>query len=251
MKCENVNIYLPEYIDGKLDATKAKAIQNHLDSCQACTSLHKEMQSFLSFADSMPEIETPTDMKDEFMEMADLYAKPEIRTIFIPAWLKVAAVLLFAMLTYAGGYLTPKGNNNIAHLESELIKLKQDVIRAELQDVSGPQKIQAAYSAQQISNPGDQLINALVQTMNTDKNVNVRLAAINALSGQLDNQQVKDAMIRSLTIQENPLLQISLIQVLTESGIKEAKDKIEFLSDNEDTDPNVKTFARDMVKTII
>lgn len=251
MKCENVNIYLPEYIDEKLDTIKTEAIKSHLDTCKACQSLHKEMQSFLSFADNMPKVEPPADMKDEFMEMAEINVNPEKRVIYLPGWLKVAAVMVFAMLTYAGGYLTPKGDTNTAFLESELLKLKQDVIRAELQDVSGPQKIQAVYSAQQISNPGNQLLNALVQTMNTDKNVNVRLAAINALSGQLENQQVKDALIQSLTIQDNPLLQISLIQVLTESGIKEAKDKIESISNSDDTDPNVKTFARDMVKTII
>ena len=47
------------------------------------------------------------------------------------------------------------------------------------------------------------------------------------------------------------MLQISLIQVLTESGVKEAKDNIEQITNNEDTDPNVKEYAENMIKTII
>jgi hypothetical protein len=99
---------------------------------------------------------------------------------------------------------------------------------------------------------GDALVDALVNTMNSDKNVNVRLAAINALSGMVkNNEKVKKELIRSLSLQENALLQISLIQVLTESGVKEAKDEIESIVGNEKTDANVKAYAKDMIKIII
>jgi len=47
------------------------------------------------------------------------------------------------------------------------------------------------------------------------------------------------------------LLQISLIQVLTESGVKEAREEIESMVRSEKTDVNVKAFAKDMVKIII
>ena len=88
--------------------------------------------------------------------------------------------------------------------------------------------------------------------MNSDKNVNVRLAAINALSEMMDkNEKIKTELIQSLSVQENPLLQISLIQVLTESGVKEAKDEIESISNNENTDKQVKEIAKSMVKSII
>ena len=75
---------------------------------------------------------------------------------------------------------------------------------------------------------------------------------LDALTGMIGkNQRVKDELIRSLSIQNNPLLQISLIQVLTESGVKEAKDEIESMSRSEKTDEKVKAFAKDMIKIII
>jgi uncharacterized membrane protein len=88
--------------------------------------------------------------------------------------------------------------------------------------------------------------------MNSDKNVNVRLAAINALTGMMDkNQRVKHELIRSLSLQDNSLLQISLIQVLTEAGVKEARSEIESIARKENTDDRVKAIAKDMIKIII
>ena len=137
-------------------------------------------------------------------------------------------------------------------LEVALNQTKQQVLLASLHDFTGPQKIEAVYSISQSGQSGDALIDALVATMNSDKNINVRLAAINALTGMMDkNPRVKKELIRSLSLQDNSLLQISLIQVLTESGVTEAKTEIELIARSEDTDENVKAFAKDMIKIII
>ena len=118
--------------------------------------------------------------------------------------------------------------------------------------MTGPQKIEAVYSISSSGNVNNDLIDALVHTMNSDKNTNVRLAAITALSGMMEkNNRIKQELIKSLTIQENPLLQISLIQVLTEKGVKEAKPQIESITNNEKTDESVKAYAKDMMKVII
>lgn len=172
----------------------------------------------------------------------------------LPAWLKVAAVIVVALVTYSGGYYlgSEKGRQQVVQLEAALGQTKQQVLLASLQEYTGPQKIEAVYAVSQLGQTGDALIDALVATMNSDKNVNVRLAAINALSGMISkNDRVKQALIQSLPLQENPLLQISLIQVLTESGVKEAKKEIESVAADEKTDESVKAFAKDMMKAII
>jgi len=255
MNCEEVKINLPEYIDGKLDEQTTEAVRNHLESCPVCSEVHAEMKSFLSFTDSFPEIEPPRGMKAEFLELMEAeMPKKQKQILMVPAWLKVAAVIALALMTYSGGYYfgAEKGKEQHQQMEVALNQTKQQVLLASLQDFTGPQKIEAVYNISQSGQTGDALIDALVSTMNSDKNVNVRLAAINALSGMIvKNQRVKNELIRSLPLQENPLLQISLIQVLTESGVKEAKDEIESMARSEKTDDNVKAFAKDMIKAII
>lgn len=252
MNCENIKIYIPEYIDGKLDSTKSETIKTHLEKCDECKKIYNKLHSFLNFTDSLPEIETPDGMKEEFLELAELDKNNQKQKIFLPFWIKVAAVIVIAFSTFATGYFTGfKGSEN-KYLQTELVQLKQEVFLANFHDLTGPQKIQTLYNVKTLDLPENNLITALVSTMNNDNNVNVRLAAINALSEMIDkNENVKTELINSLSVQENPLLQISLIQVLTESGITEAKDKIESISNDENTDQNVKIYAKDMIKTII
>ncbi len=252
MECNEVKINLPEYIDGKLNSTTAAAVQEHLRTCNSCKKLHVELQSFLQFTSSFPEPEPPEGMKKEFLEMAALETLPQIKRIQFPEWVKVAAVLLIVLGTFATGYFAGSKKSEVNELKTEMTQLKQEVLLAGLRDYSGPQKIEAVDYLKTSGIAGEELVNVLVYTMNTDKNVNVRLAAISALSEMINkNEKIKTELIHSLSVQENPLLQISLIQVLTESGVKEAKDEIESISNNENTNQEVRSYAKSMIKTII
>ena len=255
MKCEEVNINLPEYIDRKLDETTSAAIRKHLESCPSCKALYNELSSFLNYMDSFPAPEVPEGMKEEFEGMVASLGNQEKKKIrLIPMWTKIAAMVVFAFGSYWLGFQIGSRKGEIVQnqLTSELSTQKQQVLLASLREYTGPQKIDAVYSISTTGNVSTELIDALVNTMNTDKNANVRLAAISALSEMMGkNDRIKTELIKSLTVQENPLLQISLIQVLTEKGVKEAKHQIESISNNEKTDESVKAYAKDMMKTII
>jgi len=255
MNCEEVKINLPEYIDRKLDETTSGDIRKHLESCDSCKALHREMSSFLNYMDSLPTPEVPEGMKEEFegmMASLEIQEKKKVRVI--PMWTKIAAMVVLSFGTYWLGYRVGSGKSEIVQnqLANQLQEKNQQVLLASLRDFTGPQKIEAVYSISNSGNVSNELINALVYTMNSDKNTNVRLAAISALSGMMDKDgRVKTELIKSLTVQENPLLQISLIQVLTEKGVKEAKDEIESITNNAKTDESVKAYAKDMMKIII
>lgn len=254
MKCEEVKLNLPEYIDGKLDEKTASEVRSHLESCADCRNEYSGLQSFLNFADSLPGAEPPADMRQEFMAMLETEMPTrQKKVVMMPAWLQVAAVIAVALITYSGGYYfgSEKSRGEQQKLVAELDQTRQQVLLTSLQEATGPQKIEAVYSISKSAQTGDALVDALVNTMNTDKNVNVRLAAINALSEMMDkNPRIKNELISSLSLQENSLLQISLIQVLTEKGVKEAKPEIESIAKDDKTDENVKTFAKDMMKVI-
>ncbi len=205
--------------------------------------------------DSFPNPEVPVGMKEEFAGMiASLEIQETKKVHILPMWLKIAAMVVLIFGTYILGYRigTEKSELVQNQLSSEISAQKQQVLLASLRDYTGPQKIEAVYCISNSGNVSDELIGALVHTMNSDKNTNVRLAAITALSEMMDkNQLIKMELIKSLAVQENPLLQISLIQVLTEKGVREAKSQIEMITNNEKTDENVKVYAKDMMKIII
>ena len=255
MNCEEVKINLPEYIDRKLDEPQSEIIRKHLESCESCGTIHSELSSFLNYMDSFTAPEVPEGMTEEFEGMvASLEIQEKKRVRLIPMWTKIAAMVVLFFGTYWLGYRVGSGKSQMVQnqLTSEISAQKQQVLLASLRDYTGPQKIEAVYSISTSENVSTELIDALVHTMNSDKNTNVRLAAITALSEMMDkNQHIKTELIQSLTVQENPLLQISLIQVLTEKGVKEAKGQIETITNDEKTDESVKAYAKDMMKIII
>lgn len=253
MQCEEVKINIPEFIDERLEESTRLSVESHIKSCESCRETYTEMKSFLKYTDSFSEIEPPKNMKEEFMMMAEMEDfGNNTRKLIVPSWIKVAAMILVVIGTFSAGYFTGSDKNDTKQVLAEMENLKQQVLLAGLRDYSGPQKIEAVYNVANFSETNTDLVNALIYTLNSDKNINVRLAALNVLSGLMaKNEKVKNELINSLVIQENPLIQISLIQVLTESGIKEAKENIELISNKDDIDPNVKDYAENMIKTII
>jgi hypothetical protein len=253
MKCEEVKINLPEYIDGKLAAETTKAVELHLAGCENCRGYYSEMKTFLGFMDTIPGVETPAGMEEEFQMMTDAeFGETKPKVVRFPGWVKVAAMLVLIAGTFAAGYKAGFGKGDSKQLQAEVGVLKQKVLLTSLREMSGPEKIEAVYSIKASGKADENVVDALIQTMNSDKNVNVRMAAILALSEMIkSNPRITDELIHSLTLQENPLLQISLIQVLTTSGIKEARPEIEKLSEDNNADQNVRAYAKDMVKTII
>jgi HEAT repeat protein len=67
-----------------------------------------------------------------------------------------------------------------------------------------------------MKNEDNDIIDALTKTLNTDPNTNVRLAALDALSEFYRESYVKKKLISALKKQTDPMVQISLIKLLTQ-----------------------------------
>jgi hypothetical protein len=94
-----------------------------------------------------------------------------------------------------------------------------------------------------LKNAGNDIVDALTETLNNDPSANVRLAALDGLTRFYRNGYVRKKLIASLKKQQDPLVQIALINLLTqmrELGILTELDKI---VNNENTDKAVKDCA--------
>ncbi len=70
--------------------------------------------------------------------------------------------------------------------------------------------------------PDERSVQILINTLHFDPNVNVRMSALNVLRPLASKPVVVDAFIQSLPIQQDPFLQIALIESLSEIGEKRA-----------------------------
>ncbi len=108
-------------------------------------------------------------------------------------------------------------------------KEKQFVL-AGLNDMRSPAtRINAVAKIEQLKNTGSDVVNALVNTLNSDPNANVRLAALDGLARFYREDNVRKTLVRSLKKQKEPVVQIALIELLTRmraSGIMTELEKL-------------------------
>lgn len=132
----------------------------------------------------------------------------------------------------------------LARLKEQSDYTGKQVLFAGLSDMDSPaSRIAAASRAHKLVNSGNDIVDALVKTLNTDPNANVRLAALDGLNRFYRESYVRKKLLASLKNQQDPVVQIALINLLTrirESGILEELEK---LAGDENTEKVVKDCA--------
>lgn len=135
-----------------------------------------------------------------------------------------------------------KGVRPVA-LRSTSVFPKQLLISRLLNQLSAGERYAAASSIAQLKNIDYDVLHVLVNTMKNDPNSNVRLAALEALSRFANESYVKEQLILSLTNQEDPILQISLIELLTKMRERNIVHELEKLTEDDQTNEEVKVQA--------
>ena len=136
-----------------------------------------------------------------------------------PVWKVAAAIVLLVGGAWIGSTLQEKKDakpDQLASLQKEVKEMKQVLLFSLIDDESASQRIKAVSYAEEMSNPNQAVIDALMNTLNNDKNANVRLASLYSLARWADSRTVRDSLVLSLGKQTEPIVQIVLINLLAE-----------------------------------
>ncbi len=121
---------------------------------------------------------------------------------------------------------------------------QKQVMFASLRNMESPAgRINAAAAAERLPNQGNDVVDALVQTLNSDPSSNVRLAALDGLARFYQESYVRGKLVDALKKQRDPVVQVTLINLLVRmraSGILEQLDK---MANDENTHKAVKDCA--------
>lgn len=271
MDCKKINTLLIDFVDKQLDPDQTILVKTHLEKCKSCRQEIEELAVVVNEINKTPEDKPSAKLRSNFMQMIEdekstsksIEAKPiktqstqvhYPRIRFMNPMYQVAAGFAILISGLLLGLLINKGNTNNSEmmaLQNEVSMMKQVVMLSKLDQTSPSLRIQAVNYMNEISTPDTEVINALIKTMNTDENSNVRLAATTALSRFTDDQIVRDALINSLTIQDDPMVQITLINIMIGMHETKAKSYIEQIASNENTNKSVKSIAQRGIEILI
>src|SRR5438309_1033928 len=67
MECHEIEQSLSEYLEDSLEPSAVQNIRSHLDSCEACSLLLREMQNALSLCKSFPELDLPSGLVEKIL----------------------------------------------------------------------------------------------------------------------------------------------------------------------------------------
>lgn len=266
MNCKEIQTILIDYLDGTLDAASAEKVRQHLSDCEACRHEADDLQVLLvAMKDAVAETPPPA-LRESFDTMlqselnmlttANIIQEfkqgragsGKIIPLSHPVWKIAAAVILVATGVIIGRNMaSPRQLAEYPQMDSlrnEIRDMRQQVMISMIDDESATQRIKAVSYAEGMSNPDQQVIDVLVNTLNHDKNVNVRLAALYSLERFADKRAVRDSLVASLPAQTEPIIQVVLINLLAEKRDTRAIAPIRNIITNKKTLKEVKDAAQ-------
>jgi len=132
---------------------------------------------------------------------------------------------------------------DVAALRAEVGDLRQMVSLSLLQQQSASERLKGVSFTNQIEQPDTEILNQLMDTLMHDSNVNVRLAAVDALKKFGERQMVRKGMLDALASQDAPLVQAALIDYVVEAQRKDSVDTLRLISKNTEINETIRKHA--------
>lgn len=237
MDKEKLESLLIDMIDGNLDARTKAEVEDMLGKDPEARILLEQLTQVTTAMDRSSELEPGRRIKDRFLKLLaeeqqgnNTDGRREKQVFFQPSVFRIAAAVALVLSGVAIGYWVNKNQqqeNEMAMLRREMEATKQMMLAMMENQLSASKRIQGVNVALTIGSADDEVVKALVKTMNQDANTNVRLAALEALSRFQHEPAVRSALISSLDSQNDPVVQIALIQLLVKMKEKGVVNELE------------------------
>ncbi|HEA30574.1 MAG TPA: hypothetical protein ENH91_11360 [Leeuwenhoekiella sp.] len=231
MNCKGTELKIMAYLEGNLSDKELQEFERHLSQCDSCKNKLRQSKLLLKTINNTEPFEPEIGHKISFEKMLAeekrlLIKGNSQKTTFI-SW-KTAFQVAASIVLLLAGYLYGEHNGKmgaqvqITSLEKQTGTLKTEMTLAMLHNRSASKRIQAVGYSEEMKMPENQVLQAIIERLLNDENVNVRLAAAEALSRFQQKTLVKNAFISALETEKNPDIQIAVIQFLANVKDKRA-----------------------------
>ena len=239
---------LIDYIDGALSQSDRELVEKLIQESEEARQLHQQLKAVINDLGSVESIEPSARLRSGFLKEIEreLSQQKGKQVLFSAVTLRIAAAMALVMSGVAIGYFI---NKNYQH-EQEMLALKKqmDDMKAMMMaglnnEFSPSQRMMGVSVAYRLEKPDDEIVEALMKTMMEDENTNVRLAALEALGKFSSEPNIRTKLIQSLQKQKDPMVQISLIQLMVKMKEKGVMKELEKITTDEKTMKAVKDEA--------
>ena len=146
----------------------------------------------------------------------------------------------------AAGYKT-----ELSQLNDQMLEMKEIMMIDMLQKNAVTDRLKAVSLGSELSSADIRVVEALLQTLQHDENVNVRLATLDVLINYADRPEVREGLIQSIQFQDSPLVQMSLAELMVQIQEKKSVPALRELLDQEGTTPEAKQTIQESIGLLI
>lgn len=258
MNCKEIKDLFTEYMSGDLETDQKAGVQSHLADCDECRKEIEDLTLIWNKLGVLEEELPSPHLRSRFYSSLENYKEQWDKTrhasnsrmgAWFQGWWPKKPVVQFALscslliIGLLAGNITRaipfrKGDNAIMRREVDIMR---HTLAVSLMDQSSPtDRLKGVNLTYSMNNPEPELINALLDTLDTDPNISVRLAAVDALYLFHNHPAVKEGLIQSLARQESPMVQASLIDLMVSIRERKAVEALKTLLQQENLNPDIK-----------
>lgn len=259
-KCEEIGGLMPDYLQGNLQPAQMGAVKAHLEHCAACAEEAALWQKLGTLPDEQP---SPA-LASRFNAMLETYQEgrwektnlQKERNRFldfgaIVAWIRTPALSVgWAVALLLAGFLggryidhDQKQSKELAVVQQELVNMRELVVVSMLKQQSPSERLQGVSFSMDQKQPDGKVLEALLHTLRYDTSVDVRLAALDALSRYGSRPDIREGLKDSLQPQQSPMVQVALIDTLVELHEARILPQLKQLQSDPKIDPTVRKRA--------
>jgi hypothetical protein len=227
---QDIEKLLEKYYAGESTLEEEKALRDFFRGPSVPAHLEHQAGPFRFFAEARNEQPSPA-----FNQRLANRLGSEGRIRRLTTWgLRMAASVALLAGGFAGGfYYSNRVSEQTDSIEtSSTVAIKKVLNFDPAAQTSASERIQAVNQSYELAEADQVVTQLLINTLNFDENVNVRLAACEALMRLPNEPGVREALIQSLKIQTDPYVQIMLIETLVSIQEKRAVDAMQRLAQN-------------------
>lgn len=231
MMCSHAKELMAAYWQRELTADEVPALQHHLETCAECSAGMAALGGLWERLADLPAPE-PSQALDERWQLTfdSLVAstKPVVRGWLLAKWwprspVWQAAIAMACLVTgVVVGTNLPREGGEIAKLHEEIASTREIVALSLLQQQSATERLRGVDYTGRLQTMEPEVVSALTEAVAHDPSVNVRLAAIDALSKASGRPEVLQSLTQSLPRQDSPMVQAALIDYLVDARDRRA-----------------------------
>ncbi len=266
MTKEEFEIKAIEYLSGTMNEEDSASFMQSLTAHPEFKNVFEGLHETWNEIDRLPVPEPSTEMDSKFYEVLNSYEHKEgkiktfgdrLQALFEALWRPQLAygLLLLAIGLGAGYYLNSDSTDippqTVVRTDSETEEVREKLVLTLLEQPSANKRLQGINEANKIRKVDETVMKALLQTLNNDPNVNVRLAAIESLTNYLDSPMVREGLVQSIVSQESPIVQVTLANLMVALQEKKSIEPFKKLIRSKELDTSVKKKLESSIKEII